>query len=213
MGSQKRVGASGALYTGGDFAAHQLGRWEGGHTSTRSAVDIGSLGRWSPSSSSAAPASFIGPSFAVSPRSAAVGTGGRYYGTSRDVAAAGSSSWSWEGIGGCALVLLFLLWVFGGTHSSKRADAPALSAFEQGTADRQAWEDWFSGLTGDYRAGANHWAAIRNVPYQGSCSSGRGKTSTAYRSGCLTAKEFLDSRQVDVRRITEDAYKRGWNSL
>jgi hypothetical protein len=47
------------------------------------------------------------------------------------------------------------------TVSGAAATTPA---FEQGRADRQAVETWFAGLNGDFRAGADYWAAHRSKP-------------------------------------------------
>ena len=84
----------------------------------------------------------------------------------------------------------------------------ATSAFEDGRADRNAWETWFAGLTGDFRDGAEFWAARRSDPQQPSCSAPN--RTAAFYNGCKSAKARLDP--TDMRRKTEPEYKAGWNS-
>lgn len=42
-------------------------------------------------------------------------------------------------------------------------------AFDEGAGDRRAWEEWFGGLSGSYRDGAEYWASQRSLPKPGSC--------------------------------------------
>lgn len=84
------------------------------------------------------------------------------------------------------------------------------SAFEQGLADRRGWEEWFSSLSGDYRAGAEYWAGQRSTPRPESCSGAAGQRLGEWISGCLAARERLAS--LDQRRRSEPEYRRGWNS-
>jgi len=81
------------------------------------------------------------------------------------------------------------------------------SAFQQGFADRKAWEDWFQGTSGVYRDGAFYWSAQRSLSHPGSC----GTLGTDGAAGCLAAQVKL--APADVRRKTEPAYRAGWNSL
>jgi hypothetical protein len=78
--------------------------------------------------------------------------------------------------------------------------------FQQGLADRQGWENWFVGLTGDYRAGAYYWSGQRSLPQPGSCTT-LGGDATA---GCFAAQGRLAS--TDARRKSEPDYRLGWNS-
>src|SRR5215471_4589994 len=60
--------------------------------------------------------------------------------------------------------------------------ASAGSPFEDGRADRRAWETWFGSLTDDLKDGAEFWAAHRSDPQQPSCSvPNRGP---AFYNGC-----------------------------
>jgi len=97
-----------------------------------------------------------------------------------------------------------------GVEAATRDATPLPTAFREGAADRHAWETWFVSLSGDYRDGAFFWSAVRSNPNPGSCLAGGGRTSDAYRWGCVNAQKFLT--QVDARRTTEPDYWRGWNS-
>jgi hypothetical protein len=81
------------------------------------------------------------------------------------------------------------------------------TAFQNGHADRQAWESWFGGLSGTYRAGAEFWASHRNDPDPPDCSS---TNDVAFRSGCQDATKQLSNS--DYRRKQNAEYKAGWNS-
>jgi hypothetical protein len=81
-------------------------------------------------------------------------------------------------------------------------------AYEQGRADRQAWERWFAGLTGDFRAGADFWAGYRSARKPPSCSASG--YSREFVEGCFAAKARLDPS--DTRRKAEPDYRNGWNS-
>ena len=86
----------------------------------------------------------------------------------------------------------------------------ATIAFQQGQADRQSWETWFSSQTGDYRAGADYWASHRSLPKPEPCSAVPPSTGADWTAGCLAAQRKLAA--PDVRRKTEPEYRLGWNS-
>ena len=83
-------------------------------------------------------------------------------------------------------------------------------AFQEGQADRGAWEAWFNSQSGDYRAGAEYWAAHRSVRNPGSCTASPPSTSASWTAGCLAAQEKLTP--LDTRRKTEPEYRLGWNN-
>jgi hypothetical protein len=83
-------------------------------------------------------------------------------------------------------------------------------AFQEGQADRGAWEAWFNSQSGDYRAGAEYWAAHRSLRNPGSCTGSPPSTSGSWTAGCLAAQEKLTP--WDTRRKTEPEYRLGWNS-
>lgn len=93
------------------------------------------------------------------------------------------------------------------TPSPTAATAPSPSesqpsaAFRQGQADRQGWEAWFGSQAGDYRAGADYWAAHRSTPNRGSCSAAPPSTGADWTAGCFAAQQKLAAE--DVRRKTE----------
>lgn len=84
-------------------------------------------------------------------------------------------------------------------------------AFQQGSADRQGWEDWFGRLTGDYRSGAAFWSGHRSIPNPGSCYGPAGQNLGDWTAGCVAAQQRL--AVPDVRRKAEPDYWQGWNRL
>lgn len=93
--------------------------------------------------------------------------------------------------------------------------APALrasaSAFDDGKADRRAWEEWFASQTGDYKKGAEFWAGERSKPKPGSCYAPDGSSTGNWTQGCLAAQRQL--ADPDVRRKAEPEYRRGWQTF
>lgn len=87
------------------------------------------------------------------------------------------------------------------------SDAQSSAAYEQGQADRQSWESWFATLSGQYRAGAEYWAAHRSDPKPASCKAAPPATGAEWTAGCFTAQQRL--AHVDVRRKTEPEYRLG----
>ena len=93
---------------------------------------------------------------------------------------------------------------------------PDSAAFNQGRAEREVYEDWFNSLSeGDYKAGALYWASVRSRPEHAIGCRGAGYTGTLqqadWANGCAAAKSFLD--QSDVKRLTNNSYRAGWNSI
>lgn len=89
---------------------------------------------------------------------------------------------------------------------SPQTAAPASGAFQQGLADREAWETWFSGTSGDYRTGALYWSAQRSLLHPGSCRALGGDAAV----GCVAARMRLTPS--DARRKRNPTYRQGWNS-
>lgn len=82
-------------------------------------------------------------------------------------------------------------------------------AFLQGQRDRQDFDAWYGGLSGDYLAGATYWTAHRSLPNPGSCAARPPGSSDAWTTGCQAAQQRLAG--ADVRRKTEPDYRSGWN--
>lgn len=82
----------------------------------------------------------------------------------------------------------------------------ASSPFDQGLADRRAWEEWFGATTGDFRTGALYWSGQRSLSRPGSCTI----LSADALAGCQAAQARLSP--TDARRRTEPEYRAGWNS-
>lgn len=79
------------------------------------------------------------------------------------------------------------------------------SSFSAGSADRNAIDDWFAGLTGAFRAGAEFWAANRSNSNDAAC---RGTGS--WLAGCQAAQQRFAG--PDARRKSEPDYRSGWNT-
>lgn len=84
------------------------------------------------------------------------------------------------------------------------------SPYEQGAADRRAWELWFDGLRGVYREGAFFWSGQRSLPKPAACAQPN-QPDPDFEAGCEAAKKML--APSDVRRKGEPDYRRGWNSI
>jgi len=81
------------------------------------------------------------------------------------------------------------------------------ATFEQGQADRTAWEQWFAGLSGDLQAGAYWWSSQRSLPSPGACNNSA--ASQLFVAGCEAAMSRLTP--TDVKRKLSAEYRRGWN--
>src|SRR5215813_1359268 len=83
------------------------------------------------------------------------------------------------------------------------------SSFDQGLADRAEFEQWFASLSGDFRRGADWWAARRSVASPGTCNGAIPEANQALIAGCEAARARLAPK--DVRRKADPEYRRGWN--
>jgi hypothetical protein len=88
---------------------------------------------------------------------------------------------------------------------------PQSKAYQEGLGDRRSWEQWFAGLSGAFKEGAEYWAGQRSTPRPGSCYSAGGQSYGDWTAGCLAAKQFLSL--TDLRRKSEADYRAGWNSF
>ena len=119
--------------------------------------------------------------------------------------------------GAAAVLLPCGRWLFMRDGASASPPVPqalrAQSAFDEGAADRKAWEVWFATTSGATRAGAEFWADQRSLSNRVTCAAAaRASTSDgpAWLDGCVAARGRLDP--TDVRRSAEPEYRRGWNS-
>jgi hypothetical protein len=103
-------------------------------------------------------------------------------------------------------------------ESSAPAPAPAppdqtsmSAASAEGLADRRAWENWFSGLNGAFKEGAEYWAGQRSTPRPGSCYGQAEQSLGDWTAGCLAARQILTPS--DRRRKSDPEYRAGWNSF
>jgi hypothetical protein len=91
-----------------------------------------------------------------------------------------------------------------------QSSAVVIDGFQSGVTARQEWESWFSGLSGDYRAGAEYWASQRSKLKPGSCRAADGTSRGPFTEGCEAAQQMLATS--DFRRKSDPDYRRGWNS-
>jgi hypothetical protein len=89
-------------------------------------------------------------------------------------------------------------------------------AFNQGRADRQAYNTWFAGLPkgSQEQQGALYWASTRGTPRAADgcyIAAVGGDHAQRWLDGCVKAKLMLDS--FDHKRLTNADYRAGWNSL
>jgi len=85
-----------------------------------------------------------------------------------------------------------------------------VSPFDQGRADRLELEQWFAGLSGDFRRGADWWAGHRSLPNPGACSGPAAAMNQQFILGCEAAKARINHK--DMRRRADAEYRRGWNT-
>jgi hypothetical protein len=97
-----------------------------------------------------------------------------------------------------------------GLNSYSPGQDQTAAGYQQGAADRGAWEAWFGRLNGAYRDGAEYWASQRSTPNPGSCYGPAGQNLGDWTAGCLAAKRILTPS--DFRRKAEPEYRAGWNS-
>ena len=102
----------------------------------------------------------------------------------------------------CAAVMALVALL--GSAVSTLAQQP--NAFAAGIADRNGYERWIQGLTGDYLAGATYWTAHRSIPKEAHCPSGGN-----LQQGCVAALQRL--AVPDMRRKSDPDYRQGWNSV
>lgn len=94
---------------------------------------------------------------------------------------------------------------------SSATSAINLPCIIQGFADRQTWESWLGGLSGQYRTGAEFWAGQRSLPHPAGCFAAGGRDLGTWSEGCVAGQQRL--RQTDIRRTNEPDYRLGWNSF
>jgi hypothetical protein len=94
--------------------------------------------------------------------------------------------------------------------------APPASTYEQGMADRAAWERWYGGLSSaDFQRGAYWWAGQRNHQ-RGPCNGAEAAGNDQFIEGCNAAKVFFE-REYQYRQLLTDnpdrvQYLAGWNA-
>lgn len=103
------------------------------------------------------------------------------------------------------------------TTRTPNAPAPAQSAsqqkpaFEAGRAARVEYEKWRASLEGEFKQGAEWWAAHRSTAAKDKLSCATEPHSATWVLGCIGAEKML--KPIDVRRLSEPEFRAGWNSL
>ena len=88
---------------------------------------------------------------------------------------------------------------------AQQALAEPVSPYQAGVVDRGSFEQWYAGLTGDYRSGAMYWVAHRSSPSEARCPAEGDQAA-----GCLAAQQKLGP--FDTRRKSDANYRLGWNA-
>ena len=91
------------------------------------------------------------------------------------------------------------------------AYAQPVSSYAAGAAERTAYEDWFAGLSGDYRTGVEFWVSHRSLPKEATCFASNMPSASDWMHGCLQAQQRFTS--LDARRKSDPDYRLGWNSV
>jgi hypothetical protein len=84
-------------------------------------------------------------------------------------------------------------------------------SFEQGNADRRAWDTWLALQRGAFHDGAAFWASQHDPAHPVSCDSPRGEARDEFSRGCEAARQHLAA--ADARRASDPEYSRGWNAV
>jgi hypothetical protein len=90
------------------------------------------------------------------------------------------------------------------------ANPPPIRPFDQGLADRAEWEIWAAALSGDFRRGAEWWAAHRSLANPGACNGPAAAMDQQFILGCEAARARLIPK--GSKRKSDPDYRRGWNS-
>lgn len=100
-----------------------------------------------------------------------------------------------------------------GTNNSPAASQQSVvtadnksASFAEGKSARQAWENWISSLHGDAKKGALYWASVRSQSSPPGCDG-----SQDFAQACFTARKKLEA--FDARRMQDQGFRSGWNSL
>jgi uncharacterized protein len=90
------------------------------------------------------------------------------------------------------------------------ADGSSSPTFQQGQADHESLEIWFSSQVGDYRAGAEYWASHRSLRNPQPCDAAPPSMGAEWTAGCTAAQQRLAG--PEARRKKEPEYRLGWNN-
>jgi hypothetical protein len=83
--------------------------------------------------------------------------------------------------------------------------ASSSSAFHDGVTDREGWEAWFNGLSGDERTGALYWANQRSLSHPGRCTALEGTQKIGCQEAHGSAQLTRGGRQKWIITLGEIA--------
>lgn len=87
---------------------------------------------------------------------------------------------------------------------------PSSNSYQKGSADRDAWETWFNGLTGSEKDGATYWTGQRSLQAPSPCNA-HASNGNDWLSGCTEARRRLTP--IDIGGKTDSQYWNGWNRI
>jgi hypothetical protein len=113
-------------------------------------------------------------------------------------------------LGNISLTGLALTGLSGVALAERVEPDTSTASYQKGSNDRDAWEAWFSSLSGDVLAGASYWAENRSHnPISCTQMAAQSKASYVWLAACNEAQRRLAS--VDYYRKTDAQYWNGWN--
>ena len=95
--------------------------------------------------------------------------------------------------------------------TARPAGEASSHSFEQGDADRRAWNTWLALQRGAFRDGAAFWAGQHDPEHPVSCNVLQGEARSEFSRGCEAARQHL--AEADAKRAEDSEYSRGWNAV
>ncbi len=83
-------------------------------------------------------------------------------------------------------------------------------SYQQGSSDRDGWDNWFDKLGGQQKEGAAFWADQRSRPNPLQCRT-HASYGNDWMDGCTSAQRRLSG--TDDRRRTDAQYRDGWDKM
>ena len=109
-----------------------------------------------------------------------------------------------------ALAIIAIGALSGAPMAAAVAADPTSASYQQGSTDRDTWENWFNNLQGSEWEGADYWAGHRSLKAPVPCSA-NASNGADWLNGCIAAKKRLEPS--DIRRMADPQYRNGWNKV